>query len=101
MKCPRCDSEEKQYKNGKTSAGSQRYICTACKKRYTFEKKRRGYSQEYHREVIRLFLLGYRPRRIGRLLSIHHVTVANWIRRYLEELPSDMDLKLNKYQDIP
>ena len=35
MKCPKCEQKERQYKNGKTKAGSQRYRCHNCGHSYT------------------------------------------------------------------
>ena len=46
MKYPRCESELRQYKIGKTAAGSQRYRCSECNYRYTPVKKTRGYNPE-------------------------------------------------------
>lgn len=84
--CPQCGSSEKQYRIGRTSAQSQRYLCSRCGKRYTPEKKKRGYGPEIKQEVIGLFREGYRPREIGRRLQIHHGTVSRWIDRYLDNL---------------
>ncbi|HFQ93294.1 MAG TPA: IS1 family transposase, partial [Anaerolineae bacterium] len=33
--CPRCHAKEFQIKDGRTPAGSQRYKCKQCGRRYT------------------------------------------------------------------
>lgn len=42
MKCAKCENRERQYKNGKTKAGSQRYRCGNCGYSYTPRKKPKG-----------------------------------------------------------
>ena len=92
MTCPKCGSSEKQYKIGKTGAGSQRYRCSPCGYRYTPIQKSRGYDSEYHQKAIRLYMDGYGPRQIGRFLGIHHSTINNWVHKYLNNLPDNSGL---------
>jgi transposase-like protein len=87
MKCPRCESAHKQYRNGKTKVGSQRYRCYVCQYSYTPQKKRHGYSAEIRRKAIQHYVDGANLRRIGRQLGLHHQTVANWVKEYAEKLP--------------
>lgn len=87
IKCQKCESTVRQYKIGKTKAGSQRYKCSTCGHRYTPIQKPRGYKSEIRQKAIRLYLEGKNMRFIGRNLGIHHTTVSNWIKSYLENLP--------------
>lgn len=87
MKCPKCEQEEKQYTNGKTKAGSQRYRCHTCGYSYTPEKKEQGYSRAFRRKAIKMYVDGAGLRRTGRQLGIHHQTVANWAKEESEQLP--------------
>ena len=87
MKCPDCQRASKQYRNGKTKVGSQRYRCYACGHSYTPQKKRHGYSAELRRKAIQHYVDGTNLRRIGRQLGVHHQTVANWVKEYAEKLP--------------
>ena len=87
MECPKCHDTLKQYKNGKTAAGSQRYRCYQCQHSYTPEKKVHGYSFEVRQEALRHYVDGMNLRRTGRHLGIHHQTVANWVKEYAEKLP--------------
>jgi transposase-like protein len=87
MKCPKCEQKERQYKNGKTQAGSQRYRCYGCGCSYTPEKKIQGYGRALRQKAIKLYIDGAGLRRTGRQLGIHHQTVANWTKEHAEQLP--------------
>lgn len=87
MRCPKCESEEKQHKIGKTVAGSQRYRCYLCGCKYTPAKKPRGYSFEIRQKAIQLYVDGMNLRRIGRQLKVNPQSVANWIKAHAEILP--------------
>jgi transposase-like protein len=88
MKCPRCEQEQQQYKNGKTKAGSQRYRCYSCGRSYTPEKKAQGYGKVIRQKAIKLYIDGAGLRRTGRQLGVHHQTVANWTKEHAEQLPT-------------
>ena len=87
MKCPHCGDNLKQYRNGKTKAGSQRYRCCRCQHSYTPQKQRQGYGKEIRRKAVQHYVDGANLRRIGRQLGVHHQTVANWVKEYAENLP--------------
>ena len=87
MKCPQCRGRVKQYKNGKTEAGSQRYRCFLCGHSYSPQKKEHGYGAEVRRKALRQYVDGMNLRRVGRQLGLHHQTVANWVKEYAEKLP--------------
>jgi transposase-like protein len=88
MKCPKCEHEEQQYKNGKTKAGSQRYRCYSCGYSYTPEKKVQGYAKVIRQKAIKMYIDGAGLRRTGRQLGVHHQTVANWTQEHAEQLPT-------------
>jgi len=88
MKCPTCEQKQKQHKNGKTKAGSQRYRCYSCGSSYTPEKKIQGYSRTFRQKAIKLYIDGSGLRRTGRQLGVHHQTVANWAKEHAEQLPN-------------
>jgi len=87
MKCPQCEQKERQYKNGKTQAGSQRYRCDHCGSSYTPEKKAQGYGKALHQKAIQMYIDGAGLRRTARQLGVHHQTVANWAKQQAEQLP--------------
>ena len=86
--CPHCESSEQQNKSGHTRTGSQRYKCRECQRIYTPDPKPLGYPEETKREAVRLYLEGTNFRRIGRLLSVNHQSVVNWVNSYHASLPS-------------
>ena len=80
--CPHCTSKEQQTKSGYTRTGSQRYKCRDCQRIYTPDPKPLGYPDETKREAVRLYLEGTNFRRIGRILSVNHQSVVNWVNAY-------------------
>jgi transposase-like protein len=89
IQCPHCSSSERQTKSGHTRTGSQRYKCKDCQRIYTPDPKPLGYPEETKREAVRLYLEGTNFRRIGRILSVNHQSVVNWINSYHAALPPD------------
>jgi transposase-like protein len=67
--------------------GSQRYKCRECARVYTPQPLPLGYAAEVKREAVRLYLEGINFRRIGRILSVNHQSVINWVNAYHASLP--------------
>ena len=88
--CPRCQSIQKQIKDGFTPAGSQRVRCSACGCRHTPEPREQGYDTEVRLQALTLHLEGISLREIGRLLSVNHQSVANWIHDYANHMPRNL-----------
>lgn len=86
--CPHCSSSEQQTRSGHIRTGSQRYKCRECQRIYTPDPKPLGYPDETKREAVRLYLEGTNFRRICRILSVNHQSVANWVNAYHAALPS-------------
>jgi transposase-like protein len=85
--CPHCHQSHLQVKDGLTSAGSQRYRCRLCNRRYTPNLKPRGYSDDLKVSAHRMYVDGLNFRRIARLLNVHHQTVINWVNAATESIP--------------
>ena len=85
--CPHCESAEQQTKAGHTHTGSQRFKCRECQRIYTPDPKPLGYPEQIKREAVRLYLEGTNFRRIGRILSVNHQSVVNWVNAYHAALP--------------
>jgi transposase-like protein len=47
MKFPKCEDKERQYKNGKTKAGSQMYRCGNCGTVIRLRKKPKGIAKSF------------------------------------------------------
>ncbi len=87
-RCPHCEATEDQTTYGRTMRGSQRYKCRACARVYTPDPLPLGYSDDIKREAVRLYLDGMNFRRIGRILSVNHQSVINWVNAYYANLPA-------------
>ena len=88
IQCPHCSLSEQQTKSSHTRTGSQRYKCRECQRIYTPSPKPLGYPEETKREAVRLYLEGTNFRRIGRILSVNHQSVVNWVNSYHASLPA-------------
>ena len=87
LKCPSCGATSKQNKHGFTKSHTQRYRCQHCQKSYTPRQKTRGYSKEFRKQALQMYIDGVNFRRIGRFLGVHHQTVINWVNAYAERVP--------------
>lgn len=87
-RCLHCQSVA-LVKAGRNASGSQRYQCKNCQRHSTFERQPQGYADETRAQALRLYLEGNGLRRIGRLLRVHHQTVANWINARHATLPAE------------
>jgi hypothetical protein len=65
---------------------SQRYQCQLCRRSYTPEPKPLGYDDHTKQMALKLYLEGNGIRRIGRLLSVNHQSVVNWINSFHAQL---------------
>ena len=86
--CPYCQATTKQRKIGRTKAGSQRYQCLHCGRRYTPEPKTPGYEPQTRQQAVKLYSDGMNFRRIARHLGVSHQSVINWVNAYSAQLPS-------------
>ena len=68
-------------------AGSQRYRCMHCQRKYTPEPKQQGYPMSLHERALEMYVDGGNFRRIARHLKVNHQTVANWVTTHAEALP--------------
>src|SRR5919109_1669713 len=84
---PRYPEETRQNKAGKTDAGSQRYRCMHCQRKYTPEPKAQGYPESLRKRAAEMYVDGMNLRKIARQLKIHHRTVALWVVECAEALP--------------
>jgi transposase-like protein len=86
--CPHCQSAERQVKSGFNRTGSQRLQCQTCRRQYTPEPNPLGCDEKTREAALKLYLEGNGLRRIGRLLSVNHQTVANWVTAAHARLPA-------------
>ncbi|WP_374686776.1 helix-turn-helix domain-containing protein [Promineifilum sp.] len=90
LSCPRCYSQSRQTRDGRTPAGSQRYRCAACGCRYTPFPREQGYAEDLRFQALQLYLEGNSMREVARLLNVNHQSVANWMKDYARYLPPDL-----------
>jgi transposase-like protein len=86
MQCPECGSTNTS-KNGKQK-GKQNHICKECRRQFfdTYSPPV-GYSDEFKRECLRMYVNGSGFRAIERVKGVHHTTVITWVKQVGELLP--------------
>jgi transposase-like protein len=89
--CPHCGNNKRQSKAGRTPFGSLRFHCLACDKDYTPHPKKPGYSAELRQQAVRLYVEGLSLRRIARVLSVNHQSVANWVTAHQATLSQSQE----------
>jgi transposase-like protein len=85
--CPYCQATSYQAKNGLTEAGSQRYKCQLCGRKYTPAPREHGYPNRFREQAVKLYSDGMNFRRIARHLGVSHQTVINWVNAAVAQLP--------------
>ncbi len=88
--CPYCEQSQHVIKSGRNSGGSQRYKCRQCQRYFTPQPKPLGYEADLKQRALQLYLEGMSLRAIGRLLHVHHQSVANWIDAAATHLPEQV-----------
>ena len=87
MRCPNCQSKNKQSKSGFNPSGSQKYKCGECKRAYTPKPNPNGYPEETRMIAIRRYVEGSSYGSIARILKVNPQSVANWVSQYTANLP--------------
>ena len=86
QRCPHCQTTERQVNGGFNRTGSQRFQCQECRRQYTPAPRLLGYDGKTREMALKLYLEGNGFRRIGRLLSVNHQSVVNWINAFHAQL---------------
>ena len=86
--CPHCQRTTRQNRAGKTDAGSQRYRCMYCNRKYTPEPKQQGYPDSMRQRAAEMYVDGGNFRRIARHLKVAPRTVALWVTDLAKALPN-------------
>jgi transposase-like protein len=84
--CPYCQDTERQVKAGFTHTKNQRYQCQLCRRQYTPAPRPLGYDDKTKETALKLYLEGNGFRRIGRILSVNHQSVVNWVNSFHAQL---------------
>jgi transposase-like protein len=78
--CPHCTCNDLQ-KNGKSSAGTQRWRCKQCKKYFQLEYRYNSYLYGVKEKIIEMTLNSSGVRDIGRVLKINKNTVVSVLKK--------------------
>ncbi len=91
MQCPECKSEHIR-KNGKNRQGKQNYVCAKCDRQFiTDYEAYLGYSEDFKRECLKMYVNGMGFRAIERVKGVHHTTIITWVKEVGELLPDSYE----------
>ena len=89
--CPKCKSDN--YTKSGIIDERQRYQCKACKYHYTVNKEGKNTDPYYVIKGLQLYLEGISLREIERIIGVSHVTVSNWVKKYLHDTPKSTEYR--------
>jgi len=89
--CPYCGQTRSVVKAGHNNkGGNQRLRCQKCQRYFTQHHWHHGHEVALREQALKLYLEGVSLRGIGRVLGVHHQSVANWIKRASDALPEQV-----------
>jgi len=89
--CPECHGQH-ICKNGFNRQHKQQYLCRDCGRQFIDDyDSHRGYSEEFKRECLLMYVNGSGFRAIARVKQVHPSTVMLWVRDVGERLPTAYD----------
>ena len=89
--CPKCGQTAPVVRAGvNNKGGNHRHKCQRCKKYFTMQHWPKGYDPKLREQALRMYLEGVSLRGIGRVLGVHHQSVANWVKEVAEQLPEQV-----------
>ena len=77
-----------QNKAGTINAGSQRYRCMHCNRRYTPDPKKQGYPDSLRKRAMEMYVDGGNLRWIAHHLKVAPQTIAYWVTNLAGALPN-------------
>ena len=96
--CSGCGSTNLS-KNGKTASGKQKYHCKECNA-YGSLNPSRGYAPERKAEILRAYQERSSLRGLERSFGVARQTVATWLRKQAEALPTLPPLEPASAEDV-
>ncbi len=89
--CPNCGQTRGVVRAGlNNKGGNQRLRCQKCQRYFTEQHWPKGYDRALREQALKLYLEGVSLRAIGRVLGVHHQSVANWINQAADGLPEQV-----------
>ncbi len=85
--CPSCAATTRQTKAGKSRCGTQRRHCQHCRRFYTPQARKKGYSQDTCTLALKMVVDGTSLRRTARLVEVCHQSVVTWVNAPLLPCP--------------
>lgn len=82
--CPNCQQAEAVYRHGKTTDGTQRYRCTACRRTFQLQYRHQVQQAGVRDKITEMTLNGSGVRDTARVLGISPQTVMGELKKRLK-----------------
>ncbi|EPY4470304.1 IS1 family transposase [Klebsiella pneumoniae] len=93
ISCPSCSATEGVVRNGKSTAGHQRYLCSHCRKTFTYTASQPG----THQKIIDMAMNGVGCRASARIMGVG----LNTILRHFKKLrPQSVNSRIQPGSDV-
>ena len=98
-KCPKCGSNGKKHRYGKSPKGVQKWRCQDCMSVF-YEKVR--YDDEFKMQAMRVYFEGNSGRAVGRVMRISKNTIWRWMAKYAENIGenTDDDVEISELDEL-
>jgi transposase-like protein len=87
-KCPKCGSNGKKHRYGKTAKGTQRFRCQDCKSVYVTEIK---YDDDFKMRAMRVYFESVSGRAVGRIMGVSKGIIWYWMAQYVRKIEEKAD----------
>jgi insertion element IS1 protein InsB len=96
ISCPSCSATEGVVRNGKSTAGHQRYLCSHCRKTWQLQFTYTASQPGTHQKIIDMAMNGVGCRASARIMGVG----LNTILRHLKLRPQSVTSRIQPGSDV-
>ncbi len=82
ISCPSCSATEGVVRNGKSTAGHQRYLCSHCRKTWQLQFTYTASQPGTHQKIIDMAMNGVGCRATARIMGVGLNTISNYLDNF-------------------
>ncbi|VCV48919.1 Putative transposase (identified by ISEscan HMM) [Escherichia coli] len=96
ISCPSCSATDGVVRNGKSTAGHQRYLCSHCRKTWQLQFTYTASQPGTHQKIIDMAMNGVGCRATARIMGVS----LNTILRHLKLRPQSVTSRIQPGSDV-
>ena len=110
ISCPSCSATEGVVRNGKSTAGHQRYLCSHCRKTWQLQFTYTASQPGTHQKIIDMAMNGVGCRASARIMGVGLNTILRHLKNsgrgndsnllivfYVQIMPDDFVMQLHRF----